>query len=66
MRASDLEKILKRRGCQITPGKGAHVKVMCGKCATILSMHRGDIPNGTFRSIVKALEPCLGKGWEKE
>jgi predicted RNA binding protein YcfA (HicA-like mRNA interferase family) len=44
---------------------GSHQKVQCGECRTILAMHKGDIPEGTLRSIVKALEPCLGKDWHK-
>jgi predicted RNA binding protein YcfA (HicA-like mRNA interferase family) len=66
MTASELMRILKRRGCVVKPGKGSHMKVVCGKCGTVVPMHRGDIPPGTLRSIVRLLEPCLGKDWHKE
>lgn len=66
VKAKELLRILKRRGCTDAAAKGSHRKIACGKCATILSMHAGDIPTGTLRSIVKDLEPCLGPDWHKE
>jgi predicted RNA binding protein YcfA (HicA-like mRNA interferase family) len=64
--AKELIRLLKRAGCTMQPGKGDHVKVTCGTCKTVVSMQRGDIPIGTFRAIVRDLEPCLGKDWHKE
>jgi predicted RNA binding protein YcfA (HicA-like mRNA interferase family) len=38
--------------------------IKCGQCKTTVSVHAGhDIAVGTLRSIERALEPCLGKGW---
>lgn len=66
MTADELMRIVRRRGCEVLPGKGSHRKVRCGKCATIVAMHKGEIPIGTLRSMIRALEPCLGKDWHKE
>lgn len=35
------------------------------KAATTVPQHNGDVPPGTLRSIQRALEPALGKGWLK-
>lgn len=61
--ARELMKLLKRHGCTVTSGKGSHVKVRNG-VSTSVSIHSGDIPTGTWRKIVKTMEPSLGKGWE--
>lgn len=66
MTGREIIRIIKRRGCEVTPGKGSHRKVKCpGGCATVVSMHTGDIATGTLRDIVKKLEPCLGADWHK-
>jgi predicted RNA binding protein YcfA (HicA-like mRNA interferase family) len=67
MTADEIARILQRRGCTWRQGKGSHRFYMCGDCCTtVLAMHRGDIPRGTLRSIVRDLEPCLGRDWHKE
>ncbi len=66
MTARELLRIVKRRGCTVKPGKGGHMKVQCGRCATVVAVHPGDIPKGTLRGIVSDLEPCLGKDWHRE
>ena len=66
MTTDEVLRVVRRRGCEVLPAKGSHRKVRCGKCATIVAIHKGDIPMGTLRSIVCALEPCLGKHWHKE
>ena len=41
---------------------GAHTRVTVGSTAISIPRH-SEISTGTVRSIVKALEPALGKGW---
>jgi predicted RNA binding protein YcfA (HicA-like mRNA interferase family) len=45
--------------------KGSHARFVsaCGRCATTVPMHAGDIAPGTLRSIERQMEPCYGKGW---
>ena len=50
-------------GCTEVRQSGSHVVVRCGHCQTVVAKHGGDIRPGTLRSIVRDLEPCLGKGW---
>ena len=45
---------------------GSHIRVACrcGKNKSVVPAHGSeDIKPGTLRSIERALEPCLGKGW---
>ena len=58
-------KIVLRKGCEKLRQRGSHVMVRCpGGCQSVVPVHGGqDIPPGTLRSIERALEPCLGKGW---
>jgi mRNA interferase HicA len=37
------------------PAKGGHVVVRHGGRATTVPMHRGDMPTGTFRAILRQL-----------
>ena len=38
----------------------------CGRCQTTVPVHAGeDIGPGLLASIVRDLEPCLGKRWLK-
>lgn len=64
MTSKDLLRILRQKGCVQVRQKGSHATVQCGQCKTTVSVHAGhDIAVGTLRSIERALEPCLGKGW---
>ena len=68
MKAKDLVKILRQRGCgELRKGKGSHVLWVCpGGCKVVIPMHAGeDIGTGLLHKIEKTLEPCLGKGWLK-
>ena len=38
------------------PGKGAHRKVRLNERRTVVPMHNGDIPKGTFRQILRDLD----------
>jgi len=67
MRAREIRKILRRRGCVELRQTGSHLMVRCGKCQATIPVHAGeDIAPGTLRSIVKALTPCLGERWLDE
>ena len=60
----ELLRLLKRKGCTVTPGKGSHFRVDCGACVTTVAAHASEtIPEGTLSRIKRDLEPCLGKGW---
>ncbi len=65
MTGRDVLKLIERAGCAPLRQRGSHVMVRCpGGCQTVIPVHRGqDVPTGTLRSIERALEPCLGKGW---
>ncbi len=36
-------------------GKGSHLKVRHGSGASVIPMHRGDMPSGTYRAILRQL-----------
>lgn len=63
MKAQQLRRILAAKGCVEVRQKGSHLIVRCGTCQTVVPVHGGDIPAGTFRSIRKHLAPCLGEDW---
>jgi predicted RNA binding protein YcfA (HicA-like mRNA interferase family) len=65
MTAREVVRALTRLGAVEVRQKGSHRRYVsaCGKCATTVAMHAGDIPKGTLRSIERAMEPCYGKGW---
>ena len=65
MTGRDVLKLIERAGCAQLRQRGSHVMVRCpGGCQSVIPVHRGqDVPTGTLRSIERALEPCLGKGW---
>lgn len=67
MKAKDLRRILRSKGCTEVRQKGSHLRVECGVCATTVPVHSGeDIGPGLVRRIERDLEACLGKGWLKE
>ena len=53
--------LLRRRAGQLglrheeAQGKGSHLKVRHGAGATVIPMHRGDMPSGTYRAILRQL-----------
>ncbi len=53
--------LLRRRATRLglrhedAPGKGSHLKVRHGAGATVIPMHRGDMPAGTYRAILRQL-----------
>jgi predicted RNA binding protein YcfA (HicA-like mRNA interferase family) len=53
--------ILRRRATRLglqheeSAGKGSHPKVRHGSRATVIPMHRGDLPYGTYRAILRQL-----------
>lgn len=66
MQPRELRKLLRELGCVELRQHGSHLVVRCGKCTTVIPVHKGrDIAPGTLRAIVKQLEPCLGKDWLK-
>jgi predicted RNA binding protein YcfA (HicA-like mRNA interferase family) len=66
MKAKELLRILRKKGCIEARQESSHIIVRCGACQTTVAVHAGkDIPKGTLRAIERNLEPCLGKGWLK-
>ena len=64
MKAKDLRRLLKSRGCVEVRQKGSHLRVACGACVTTVPVHAGeDLGPGLLRRIERDLERCLGKGW---
>lgn len=65
MTGKQVLRIVERAGCARLRQRGSHVIVRCpGGCQAVIPVHAGDdIPQGTLRSIERALERCLGKGW---
>lgn len=53
--------LLRRRATRLglrheeAPGKGSHLKVRHGDAATVIPRHRGDMPAGTYRAILRQL-----------
>jgi predicted RNA binding protein YcfA (HicA-like mRNA interferase family) len=56
-----LIRILRRRATRLDlrheeiEAKGSHLKLRHGPAQTVIPMHRGDLPSGTFRAILKQL-----------
>ncbi len=61
MDARRLLRLLRRRAARLglrheeAEGKGSHLKVWHGAGRTVVPMHRGDLPDGTYRAILKQL-----------
>jgi mRNA interferase HicA len=55
MKPADLKRRLARKGATFQPGKGSHLKVSLGDLRSVLPMHGGDMPIGTFKAILKQL-----------
>ncbi len=61
MRSDELLRHLRRRATRLglahseVEAKGSHLKLRHGPGQTVIPMHRGDLPPGTFRSILKQL-----------
>jgi len=54
---------MEKMGGTWTQGRGSHRVYRIRDCKTEFAMHGAEIPDGTLRSIEKAMEPCFGKGW---
>ncbi len=66
MKARDLLRLLKSRGCVEVRQKGSHLTVRCGACTTVVPVHAGqDIGRGLLASIERSLARCLGEKWLK-
>ena len=65
MTAREVVKALKALGATLVRQVGSHARYVsaCGRCATTVPMHKGDIARGTLHAIEKDMEPCYGKGW---
>jgi predicted RNA binding protein YcfA (HicA-like mRNA interferase family) len=63
--AREVVQVLSRLGATLVRQVGSHARYVsaCGKCATTVAMHTGDIPRGTLRAIERAMVPCYGEGW---
>lgn len=59
--AKEIAKKLNKAGASWRQGRGS-LRVL-GKCRTVVPMHTGDMATGTWKSIEKDMEPCLGKRW---
>jgi len=61
VRSDELLRLLRRRAKRLgltheeLEAKGSHLKLRHGSRQTVVPMHRGDLPGGTFRSILKQL-----------
>ncbi len=61
MKASELLRIPRRRATQLgvdhreRDAKGGHIVVFHAGRTTTVPMHRGDIPTGTYRAILRQL-----------
>ena len=67
MKARELRRLLKSRGCAEVRQGGSHLRIECGSCATTVPVHSGeDLGPELLRSIERDLEPCLGKEWLKK
>jgi predicted RNA binding protein YcfA (HicA-like mRNA interferase family) len=65
MTAREVVRILRKLGAIEVRQVGSHKRFVsaCGRCATTVAMHSGDIPKGTLRAIERDMETCYGKGW---
>jgi predicted RNA binding protein YcfA (HicA-like mRNA interferase family) len=67
MTAREVMRTLTKLGATLVRQTGSHARFVsaCGKCATTVAMHPGDIKPGTLHAIEKDMAPCYGKGWLK-
>lgn len=64
MKAKEILRILRRKGCVELRQKGSHIRIQCGSCFTVVPVHAGEeLGAGLLKAIERDLEPCLGKGW---
>jgi predicted RNA binding protein YcfA (HicA-like mRNA interferase family) len=64
MKAKELFRVLKGRGCVMLRQKGSHTRWRCGRCFTTIPLHAGEeLGPGLLRAIERDLDPCLGNGW---
>jgi len=65
MTAREVVRELTGRGAVNVRQSGSHVRFVsaCGRCATTVAMHPGDIKPGTLHAIEKDMAPCYGRGW---
>jgi predicted RNA binding protein YcfA (HicA-like mRNA interferase family) len=61
VKSDELLRVLRRRATRLglphgeTAAKGSHIKLRHGSGQTVVPMHRGDLPRGTFRAILRQL-----------
>jgi predicted RNA binding protein YcfA (HicA-like mRNA interferase family) len=64
MKAREVLKLLKAKGCEIVRQKGSHLRIRCGKCSTTVPNHASeDLGIGLLKQIERDLAPCLGLIW---
>lgn len=53
-----IRRLASRRGWLLTEreGKGSHLVIRLNGISTTLPRHRGDLPTGTYRAILKQLQ----------
>lgn len=53
-----VRRLASRRGWSLVEreGKGSHLIVRLNGCSTTVPRHRGDLPAGTYRAILKQLQ----------
>lgn len=61
VKAADLIRLIERYamrhglGCRVEPGKGSHRKVWLGTRRSVVPLHGGDLPLGTYRAVLRQL-----------
>ena len=65
VKAREVVKTLTKQGASLVRQNGSHARYVspCGRCATTVPMHTGDVPTGTLKAIEADMSPCFGKGW---
>jgi predicted RNA binding protein YcfA (HicA-like mRNA interferase family) len=69
VRATEVNRRIERLGGVAIRQRGSHRLYRVGggippvSAQVVVPQHAGDLPIGTLRSIERALEPVLGKGW---
>jgi YcfA-like protein. len=62
VRADDLIRAIERYATRngvmyrAESGKGSHLKIWLGGCRSVVPIHRGDLPIGTYKGILRQLD----------
>lgn len=61
MKTRELKRMLEAEGFELVKVRGSHYHYQKGSVRTILPFHSGEVPTGTARTILEAIEKASGE-----